>query len=145
MLEITHVSVSLAPVNDERLLAFASFTFDDGFAVHSLKIIGGEKGPFVAMPSRKLTDRCCYCHCSNHLKARFCNGCGARLPHNRAKLDESGREKLHADVAHPIIALYRQLIEAVVLDEYYKETRRSCYQNQATDYQKDYGLQIARH
>jgi stage V sporulation protein G len=33
--------------------AVASFTIDDEFAVHDVKVIEGEKGLFVAMPSRK--------------------------------------------------------------------------------------------
>ena len=36
-----------------KLKAFVSITFDDIFVVHDLKIIEGDKGVFVAMPSRK--------------------------------------------------------------------------------------------
>ena len=36
--------------------AVVSITFDDEFAVHDIKIIEGEKGLFIAMPSRKTTD-----------------------------------------------------------------------------------------
>jgi len=52
--------------------AFCSVTFDDAFVVRDLKIIEGTKGSFVAMPSRKLSDRCNQCGCKNHLRARFC-------------------------------------------------------------------------
>src|SRR5215813_8935543 len=73
--------------NNERLQAFCSVTFDDAFVVRDLKIIEGTKGSFVAMPSRKLTDRCPQCSCKNHLRARFCNQCGAKLDEDRAIRD----------------------------------------------------------
>ena len=57
---ITEVRIKLMEDNNEneRLQAFCSVTFDDAFVVRDLKIIEGTKGSFVAMPSRKLTDRC---------------------------------------------------------------------------------------
>ena len=36
-----------------KLKAIVSITLDDEFAVHDIKIIEGEKGVFIAMPSRK--------------------------------------------------------------------------------------------
>ena len=36
-----------------KLKAYVTLTFDDCFAVHNLKIIRGQSGTFVAMPSRK--------------------------------------------------------------------------------------------
>src|SRR5438093_1138986 len=88
--------------NNERLLAFCSITFDDAFVIRDLKIIEGAKGSFVAMPSRKLTDRCPQCGCKNHLRARHCNQCGHKLDEDRATRDADGRAKLHADIAHPV-------------------------------------------
>ncbi len=38
----------------DKFKAWATVTFDDSFRIHGLKIIEGRKGPFVAMPSRKL-------------------------------------------------------------------------------------------
>src|SRR5207237_9594274 len=99
---ITEVRIKLVEENNERLQAFCSVTFDNAFVVRDLKIIEGTKGYFVAMPSRKLTDRCGGCGCKNHLRARFCNSCGHKLDENRAFRDADGRAKLHADIAHPI-------------------------------------------
>src|SRR5947209_7017783 len=96
--------------NKERLMAFCSITFDDAFVVRDLKIIEGAKGCFVAMPSRKLTDRCGGCGCKNHLRARCCNNCGHRLDENRGMRDGDGRVKLHADIAHPINSTCREFI-----------------------------------
>ena len=39
-----------------KLRAYASVTFDDEFVVHDIKVIEGEKGLFIAMPSRKAVD-----------------------------------------------------------------------------------------
>jgi len=59
--EITEVRIKLMEEPGERLKAFCSITFDNCFVVRDLKIIDGSNGPFVAMPSRKLTDRCPGC------------------------------------------------------------------------------------
>jgi stage V sporulation protein G len=38
---------------DGKLKAYVTVTFDDSFVVHNVKIIAGENGVFIAMPSRK--------------------------------------------------------------------------------------------
>jgi stage V sporulation protein G len=124
---ITEVRIKLMEDNNEneRLQAFCSVTFDDAFVVRDLKIIEGTKGPFVAMPSRKLTDRCQQCGCKNHLRARFCNQCGHKLDENRATRDADGRAKLHADIAHPINSGCREVIQTAVLKAFQEERERS--------------------
>ena len=42
--------------DDAKLKAVATITIDDCIAVHDIKIINGEKGLFVSMPSRKTPD-----------------------------------------------------------------------------------------
>src|SRR5881628_1034146 len=123
--EITEVRIKLMEDNNERLQAFCSVTFDDAFVVRDLKIIEGTKGSFVAMPSRKLTDRCPGCGSKNHLRARFCNQCGSRLDEDRAIRDADGRAKLHADIAHPINSMCREKIQGAVLASYADELERS--------------------
>ena len=54
MVEITEVRVSLR--EDEKLKAFVSITLNDSFVIRGLKIIHGNTGLFVAMPSRKRPD-----------------------------------------------------------------------------------------
>ena len=39
-----------------KMKAVVSITIDDEFVVHDIKVIEGEKGLFIAMPSRKATD-----------------------------------------------------------------------------------------
>jgi stage V sporulation protein G len=126
--EITEVRIKLMEDNsgsNERLQAFCSITFDDMFVIRDLKIIEGAKGFFVAMPSRKLTDRCHTCGTKNHLRSRFCNQCGSRLDENRAIRDADGRAKLHADIAHPINSMCREKIQSAVLASYADELERS--------------------
>lgn len=53
-MEITEVRVF--PVNEDKLKAYATITFDDCFVVRDLKVIHGNSGLFVAMPSKKRKD-----------------------------------------------------------------------------------------
>jgi stage V sporulation protein G len=47
--------VRIRKVNDEgKMKAVVSVTFDDEFVVHDIKIIEGQNGLFIAMPSRKM-------------------------------------------------------------------------------------------
>ena len=39
-----------------KMKAIVSITIDDVFVVHDIKVIDGEKGLFIAMPSKKATD-----------------------------------------------------------------------------------------
>ena len=55
-MEITDVRVRLAKPDGSKLNAVASITIDGSFAVHDIKIIEGNAGPFIAMPSRKTPD-----------------------------------------------------------------------------------------
>lgn len=122
---ITEVRIKLCEENNERLLAFCSVTFDNAFVVRDLKIIEGTKGVFVAMPSRKLTDRCGKCGCKNHLRARFCNSCGLRMDEARAIRDMDGRAKLHADIAHPIHSSAREQVQTAVIRSYHDEREKA--------------------
>lgn len=112
-----------------RLRAFCSLTFDDTFVIRDVKLIEGNDGLFLAMPSRKLADHCPRCSEKNHLRARFCNGCGRRLDDNRHLRYRTGnganRLKLHADIAHPINVRTRQQIERQVYEAYEREVERS--------------------
>ncbi len=54
MMKITEIRIHL--MGEERLKAFASVTFDDCFVVRNMKLVAGEKGVFLCMPSRKMQD-----------------------------------------------------------------------------------------
>ena len=51
-MEITDVRIMRVDA-DAKLKAYATVTFDNCFVVHNLKVIDGQTGRFVAMPSRK--------------------------------------------------------------------------------------------
>ncbi len=123
-MNITEVRVKLTEAKKNRLQAFCSITIDNDFVVRDLKVIEGQKGAFVAMPSRKLTDRCPKCGGKNHLMAQYCNDCGTKLNERRAS-KSTGRLKLHADTAHPINSTCREEIQEKVLAAYQEEVGKS--------------------
>lgn len=124
-MQITEVRVKLMEEPGERLQAFCSITFDDAFVVRDLKIIEGTTGPFVAMPSRKLTAHCPQCGCKNHLRAGYCNQCGGKLREQSASKDDEGRAKLYADIAHPINSACREMIQQKVIAAFEEEKGRA--------------------
>ncbi len=48
--------VRIFPKGEEKLKAYAAITFDNVFVIHNLRIVKGEKGLMVCMPSRKMND-----------------------------------------------------------------------------------------
>ena len=54
-MQITDVRVRKV-AKEGKLKAVVSITMDDEFVVHDIKVIEGEKGLFIAMPSKKATD-----------------------------------------------------------------------------------------
>ncbi len=55
-MDITDVQVFPVSKEEDRLKAFATITFDSCFIVRDLKVIHGNDGLFVAMPSKKRKD-----------------------------------------------------------------------------------------
>ena len=86
-MEITEVRVHLR--SEDRLKAFATVTFDRCFVVRNMKVIAGEKGLILCMPSRKMPD---------------------------------GSFK---DIAHPISAEFRSVLEEKVFVCYEQERRKA--------------------
>ena len=83
-MEITEIKIY--PVNEGRLKGYATMVIDGCFIVRDMKIIKGEKGLFVSMPSRRKKD---------------------------------GTFK---DIAHPLNAETRKMIEEMIIEEYKKVT-----------------------
>ena len=54
-MQITDVRVRKV-TKEGKMKAVVSITIDNEFVVHDIKVIDGEKGLFIAMPSRKATD-----------------------------------------------------------------------------------------
>ncbi len=120
-MEISDIRVKLVQNAADRLKAVCSITLDDSFVVRDLKVVEGTSGLFVAMPSRKLSVHCPQCRGKNHLRARFCNECGGKLPMARIPADPAGRVRLHRDVAHPINPSFREIVQSRVIEKYAAE------------------------
>jgi len=55
-MKISDIRVRLVEKEDSKLKAVASFTIDDCFVVHDIKVIEGKDGLFISMPSKKTPD-----------------------------------------------------------------------------------------
>lgn len=137
-MQITEVRIKLMENSEDRLRGFCSVTFDDCFVIRDLKIIEGKNGPFVAMPSRKLTANCFKCRSKNHLRARFCNHCGTRQKVDNVIHDSDGRARLYADIAHPVNAACREMIQNRVIEEFKSEIKLAKQPGYASRYDDDY-------
>jgi len=121
-MEITEVRVRLVQESSQdKLRAFVTMTFDNDFVVREVKVIEGDQGLFVAMPSRKAMERCRHCGGRNVVQAAYCNQCGKELPQTPPA--RGGRDKVYLDVAHPINAECRKQIHDAVVAAYEEELR----------------------
>jgi len=138
-MEITEVRIKLMEDSEDRLRAFCSITLDQCFVIRDLKIIEGSNGPFVAMPSRKMSARCGRCGSKNHMRSHYCNQCGTRLRGMQDLRDvEGGANKLYADIAHPINQPCRDMIQQAVIREYTLELDRAKQPGYVSRYDEEY-------
>ena len=142
-MEISEVRVKLIDGSEDRLRAFCSITLDGSFVIRDLKIIDGATGPFVAMPSRKLTRHCGRCGYKNHLRAGFCNQCGAKQTVPASATADP--QKLYADIAHPINSECREQIQAAVVTEFEAELARSAQPGYQSQYDDDFDVDSHEH
>ncbi len=125
-MEITEVRMFLKEGSDKKLKAFATVTFDSSFVVRDIKVIEGNKGLFVAMPSRKERDICPKCGHKNIVRSKFCNQCGGSLEsfQKLPSQDMTTRRSEHRDIAHPITLECREYIQKKVLESYQSERQK---------------------
>lgn len=116
-MDITEVKIFKKESADKKLKAFATVTFDDCFVVRDLKVIDGNKGLFVAMPSRRMKEVCSECGHRNVVRSRYCNNCGKALPQSQP----ASRQDEHKDIAHPITLECREVLQSAVLRAYEDE------------------------
>lgn len=122
-MKITEVRIKLMLGRKDKLRAFCSLTFDDVFVVRDFKVINGDKGAFVAMPSKKASAKCPKCRAKNSVQSSYCSFCGEKLDFNRESPQKP--EELYVDIAHPIKPFFRKHIQDVVLDAYNQEVEKS--------------------
>lgn len=53
-MEITNVRVRIVEKENSKMRGFASVTIDDQFVVHDIRILEGDNGLFLAMPSKQI-------------------------------------------------------------------------------------------
>ena len=133
-MEITEIRIFLKEGQDKKLKAYATLTFDNQFVVRNVKVIEGNKGLFVAMPSRRLKESCPKCGYKNVVRSRFCNQCGAALGegHRPTPSDEE-RQAEHKDIAHPITLECREYIQRKVLEAYEAEKKKGPVASKSQD------------
>lgn len=56
MINITDVKIRYVNTDNSKLKAIASIIIDDCIAIHDIKVLNGDNGIFIAMPSRKTPD-----------------------------------------------------------------------------------------
>lgn len=127
-MEITEVRMFLRDNPATKLRAYATITFDNAFVVRNIKVIEGNKGLFVAMPSRRIEEPCPKCGAKNSLQSKYCNQCGSQLPQKEAGPTpestgetvegKSVRRSEHRDIAHPINMETREYIQKKILEAY---------------------------
>ena len=131
-MEITEVRIFPREGPDKKLKAYATITMDNCFVVRNVKVIQGNKGLFVAMPSRKIREACPKCNYKNAIRSKFCNQCGANLPQPQAQPQQQtaqgAKQSEHRDIAHPITLDCRADIQKKVLDAYEKEIKQGSQQ-----------------
>jgi stage V sporulation protein G len=122
-MKITEVRIFPTESRDGKLKAFATMTFDDWFVVRNVKVIQGNSGLFVAMPSRKAMAPCPKCQSKNVVGSKYCNQCASELPGNQgAEMRDTDPHGSHMDIAHPITQDCRIYIQDKILEAYKKET-----------------------
>ena len=90
-MQITDVRIRKVE-KEGKMKAVVSITIDDEFVVHDIKVIEGEKGLFIAMPSRKASD--------GEYRSRKAGDGDFR------------------DIAHPINSATRDQIQGLILKKY---------------------------
>ncbi len=116
IMRITEVHVKLPEQHSNpRLLAYCSAVFNGDFAVHDIKLVQGNNGVILSMPSRRRKDHCPGCHHANEFNANYCSNCGNRLP-PLTDLDVQLPER--ADVFHPLNSRARLWLQDAIWDAY---------------------------
>ena len=141
-MNITDIRIKLieGDASRQRLRAFCSIMIDNSFVVRDLKILEGNQGYFVAMPSRKLAFRCPHCHQKNSVGSNFCNNCGSELSRDDPyrELVVAFPSKLYVDVVHPINTPARERMHVAIIEAYELEKERSMRPGYVSSYEDFY-------
>ncbi len=144
-MRITEIRVKLldGDFSRQRLRAFCSITFDNALVVRDLKILEGNQGYFVAMPSRKLAYHCPNCRQKNSVGSNFCSHCGMNLTQYDPGIKQANvtPSKMYVDVVHPINAPARDVIHRAIIDAYQRELALSKMPGYVSSYDECIGVE----
>ena len=90
-MEITDIRIRKVD-SEGKLKAYVTLTFDECFVVHNLKIISGQAGTFVAMPSRK-TKKGEYKDIAHPINSDFRNAIQGRILDEYNKMEQSEEDE----------------------------------------------------
>lgn len=139
---ITEIRIKLVNKDHsrQRLRAFCSITFDASFVVRDLKILEGNQGYFIAMPSRKAAFRCPSCRQKNSVGSNFCSFCGTNLKDVSSVAGaDFAPYKLYVDLVHPINSACREEIHRAVIAAYEAEKIRAKSPGYVSPYDEYFG------
>lgn len=122
-MNITEISIKLpdSEVVNNRLCAYVSVVFDNSFVVNEMKIVCVGGKIMLCMPSQKKRVRCSSCNTRITLGSRFCNECGQKQNPSDGKMQDAGSP--YSDIAHPISAAFRRILEEKVISLYQEKLR----------------------
>ncbi|RAM57979.1 hypothetical protein DH96_00225 [Candidatus Phytoplasma oryzae] len=106
-MEITSVKIRKQNKSQNRLKGISSITFFNAFVVHNIKIIQGDKGIFIAMPSIR----------------KFQKTEEKKDLNNNSENIRNKRENF-LDIAHPINRETRKIIEEKIKNHFYEMLKR---------------------
>lgn len=121
-MNITDIRLDMIDNPSGKLRAFCSLTFNDEFVVKNFKIIEGNHGLFVAMPSRKLTKPCYKCDNRVFRRANYCDRCGKEFD-DRSGNRHSDSGETHSDIAFPIEDDFREKLEDQLIESYHRRRK----------------------
>lgn len=121
-MNITDIRLDVIDNPSGKLRAFCSLTLNDEFVVKNFKIIEGNHGLFVAMPSRKLTKPCYRCDNRAFRSANYCDRCGKEFD-DRSGNSHHDTGETHSDIAFPIQDDFREELEDRLIDAYKKRMK----------------------
>ena len=113
---ITNIRFHHLKNKDQRLLAYASVTFDDCFVVHDVMLLKRGDGILVILPGKRCKYPCPSCQRKCDFDSAFCKFCGANFP--KITVNDT-----FIDIAHPINKEFRQYFDSVVIEKYNAEQK----------------------
>ncbi len=136
-MEITEVRVALKESGNKKLKAYTTVTFDNCFVVRNIKVIEGNSGLFVAMPSKKAKQFCSRCGKKTDVNNKYCGQCGSQLPPPPRETEKDQNQQMYQDIAHPINQQFRDYLQKRVLEEYHSEQEKGKSQSSSAEHPLD--------